>query len=42
MRQTRKMLKDINDLFGDYECGMPNDSKPVLGEYKLEDPDEFM
>ena len=42
MRQTRKMLKDINDLFGDYECGMPDDRKPVLGEYKLEDPDEFM
>ena len=42
MRQTRKMLKDINDLFGDYECGMPDDAMPVLGGYTLADPDEFM
>ena len=42
MRQTKKMLKDINDLFGDYECGLPDDAMPVLGTYKLEDPDEFM
>ena len=37
-----KMLKDINDLFGDYECGL-NDSRPhVLGEFDLQDRDEFM
>lgn len=42
MRQTRKMLKDINDLFGPYECGMPDDANPVLGDYDLNDPDEFM
>ena len=42
MRQTKKMLKDINDLFGDYECGLPDDAMPILGGYKLEDPDEFM
>ncbi len=42
MRQTKKMLKDINDLFGDYECGL-NDSRPhVLGEFDLQDRDEFM
>ena len=42
MRQTKKMLKDINDLYGDYECGLPDDAMPILGTYKLEDPDEFM
>ena len=42
MRQTRKMLKDINELFGEYECGLPDDETPVLGSFKTEDPDEFM
>ena len=42
MRQTRKMLKDINDLFGTYECGLSEDETPVLGEFKTADPDEFM
>lgn len=42
MRQTRKMLKDINDLFGEYECGLSDDRAPVLGEYDLNDIDEFM
>jgi len=42
MRQTKKILKDINELFGPYECGLPNDRTPVLGEYDLNDPDDFM
>lgn len=42
MRQTRKMLKDINDLFGDYACGLAEDRTPILGEYDLNDADEFM
>lgn len=42
MRQTKKMLKDINDLFGDYACGLAQDREPVLGEYDLNDADEFM
>ena len=42
MRQTKKMLKDINELFGDYECGLPDDGTPILGGFRLEDPDEFM
>lgn len=42
MRQTRKMLKDMNDLFGDYECGLTDDRVPILGEYDLNDIDEFM
>lgn len=42
MRQTKKILKDINELFGDYECGLPEDRTPILGEYTLNDADEFM
>lgn len=42
MRQTKKMLMDINDLFGDYESGIENERPPVLGEYDLSDRDEFM
>lgn len=42
MRQTKKMLKDINDLFGDYECGLGDEREHVLGEFDLEDRDEFM
>lgn len=42
MRQTRKMLKDINDLFGDYECGLEKERTPILGEYGLNDADDFM
>ncbi|SHI72677.1 4Fe-4S dicluster domain-containing protein [Parasporobacterium paucivorans] len=42
MRQTKKMLKDINDLFGNYECGVESERAPVLGEYDLTDRDEFM
>ena len=42
MRQTKKMLKDINDLFGDYECGLGDDREHVLGEFDLTDRDEFM
>ena len=42
MRQTRKMLKDINELFGPYECGMRPDESRVLGEFELGDYDEFM
>lgn len=42
MRQTKKMLKDINDLFGDYECGLGDEREHVLGEFDLNDRDEFM
>ena len=42
MRQTRKMLKDINDLFGPYECGLSEEETTALGEFKTADPDEFM
>jgi len=42
MRQTRKMLKDINELFGNYECGLSENEEPVLGGFQISDPDEFM
>jgi hypothetical protein len=42
MRQTKKILKDINELFGPYECGLPDDRTPILGEYNLGDADDFM
>ena len=42
MRQPKKILKDINDLFGNYECGLPDDRAQILGEYDLGDADDFM
>ena len=43
MLQNRKMLKDINELFGDYECGLSEEDRaPILGDYDLSDRDEFM
>jgi len=42
MLQTSKILKDINELFGEYECGFPEDRTPVLGDYSLGDADDFM
>jgi len=42
MRQSKKILKDINELFGSYECGLPDDRAQILGEYDLGDADEFM
>lgn len=42
MRQTKKMLKDIEDLFGEYECGLTAEDEHVLGEFDLSDRDEYM
>jgi len=42
MRQTGKILKDINELFGDYECGLPDGRSPILAQYDLGDADDFM
>lgn len=41
MLQTRKILKDINDLFGDYECGLDDERPNILGAYDLNDADDF-
>ena len=42
MSQTRKILKDINDLWGSYECGLPTSRPHILGEFDLSDRDDFM
>lgn len=42
MLQTGKLLKECNELFGDYECGLSEDEVPALGAYNLNDADSFM
>lgn len=42
MELNRKLIKDINELFGPYEAGISLDEKPPLGYYRDEDPEEFM
>ncbi len=42
MELNRKLIKDLNSLFGPYEAGVNPDVKPPLGEYRLEDPEEYM
>ena len=42
MAQPKKMLKDICELFGPYECGLGGDETPALGRYAAGDSDGFM
>ncbi|MDD4570920.1 MAG: 4Fe-4S dicluster domain-containing protein [Clostridia bacterium] len=42
MKLNRKLLKDANELFGEYEAGMNTEVKPPLGTYKLDDHEEYM
>ena len=42
MSQTRKILKDINELWGNYECGLTDSRPHILGEFDLTDRDDFM
>ncbi|MGI6067016.1 MAG: 4Fe-4S dicluster domain-containing protein [Bacillota bacterium] len=42
MELNRKLIKDINELFGPYEAAVDLEEKPPLGTYKLEDPEKFM
>jgi formate hydrogenlyase subunit 6/NADH:ubiquinone oxidoreductase subunit I len=42
MGQTQKILKDINELAGEYECGASADDENYLGRFDLDDKDEFM
>jgi ferredoxin len=42
MGQTQKILKDINELAGDYENGLDAESENYLGVFDLDDKDEFM
>ncbi|MBE3580447.1 MAG: 4Fe-4S dicluster domain-containing protein [Thermoanaerobacteraceae bacterium] len=41
MTLNKKIIKDLNDLFGEYEAGIDLEELPPLGRYKLDDPDEF-
>ncbi|WP_089609931.1 4Fe-4S dicluster domain-containing protein [Dehalobacterium formicoaceticum] len=42
MELNRKLIKDLNELFGPYESGVDLEVKPPLGFYKNDDPDEYM
>ena len=42
MEINRKILKDINELFGPQDAGMSLEDKPALGQFKLDDPEKFM
>jgi formate dehydrogenase (coenzyme F420) beta subunit len=42
MEVNRKLIKDINELFGTYNAGVDLEDRPPLGQYKLEDPEKFM
>lgn len=42
MSINRKVIKDLNELFGPYEAGMNLEERPPLGQYKLDDPEKFM
>ena len=42
MQLNRKLIKDINELFGPYEAGMDLEQRPPLTEYDTGDPEEFM
>lgn len=41
MRLNRKLIKDVNELFGTYEAGLDLEQLPPLGRYSLDDPEEF-
>lgn len=42
MQLNKRIIKDLNDLFGDYEAGLdPNGTLP-LGGYNPDDPEEYM
>lgn len=42
MTLNRKLAKDMNELFGEYESGMSAEGTDVLRSYDLEDLEEFM
>ncbi|MBO8168017.1 MAG: 4Fe-4S dicluster domain-containing protein [Thermoanaerobacteraceae bacterium] len=42
MSLNRKIIKDINNLFGSYDAGMNLEDQPPLGKYDVNDPEEFM
>ena len=42
MKLNRKLIKDINQVFGPYESGMDTEKDLALGSYDLNDLEEFM
>lgn len=42
MKLNRKLIKDIRELFGDYEAGMDDVSMGALGTFLKDDLEEFM
>ncbi|MCG0277008.1 MAG: 4Fe-4S binding protein [Thermanaeromonas sp.] len=42
MSLHRKIIKDLNELFGPYEAGLDTETPPPLGTYRTEDPDYFV
>jgi ferredoxin len=38
---NRKLIKDLNQYFGEYEAGLDPEDKPPLGTYRGEDPAGF-
>lgn len=42
MSLNKKIIKDINGLFGEYDAGMNLEEKPPLGRFDENDPEEFM
>jgi len=42
MKIPGKMLMDINNLYGSYECALTDDHAAALGEYELSEADDFM
>lgn len=42
MELNRKLIKDINQLFGPYKASLDTEATPPLGKYRLDDIEEFM
>lgn len=42
MELNRKLIKDLNELFGPYEAAVDLEVLPPLGLYKEDDPEKFM
>ena len=42
MKLNKRIAKDIEDLFGPYEAGVDLDENSPLGDFKYEDPEEFL
>jgi ferredoxin len=42
MKLNKRIAKDIEDLFGPYEAGVDLEQSSPLGDFKYEDPEEFL